>query len=101
MSRVRRNESDYEDSIEVYKDTPVHKFILKWKRRQQVRKKKKALRGANKSLRSHYYVHISNVNHLDVLDDEIAYELGLHIRCVRYIVNNCCTWLLTTKPEIP
>ena len=56
MSRARHSESDYEDSIEAYKETPVYKFLLKWKKRRQVRKKKKALRRANKSLRSHYYV---------------------------------------------
>ena len=56
MSRARHSESDYEDSIEAYKETPVYKFLLKWKKRRQVWKKKKALRRANKSLRSHYYV---------------------------------------------
>ena len=56
MSRARQSESNYEDSIEAYKETPMYKFLLKWKRRRHVRDKKKALRRANKSLRSHYYV---------------------------------------------
>jgi len=101
MSRVRKSESNYEDSIEVYKETPVYKFLLKWKRRRQVRKEKKALRRANKSLRSHYYVRLSSVNELDVHDDEIVYELGIHFRCIGYIINSCLTWLPTAKPEIP
>ena len=59
MSRARQSEAHYDDSIEAYKETPMYKFLLKWKRRRQVRTKKKALRRANKSLRSHYYVRIS------------------------------------------
>jgi hypothetical protein len=56
MSRARQSESNYEDSIEAYKETPMYKFLVKWKRRRHVRDKKRALRRANKSLRSHYYV---------------------------------------------
>ena len=82
MSRARQSESDYEGSIEAYKETPLYKFLLKWKRRRQVRKKKRALRGANKSLRSHYFVRLSNENEFDVRDDEIVYELGIHIGCI-------------------
>ena len=74
ISRARKNESDYEGSIEAYKETPVYKFLFKWKRKRQVRKKKKALREANKSLRSHYYVRLLSVNELAVRDD----ELGIH-----------------------
>jgi len=59
MSRARQSEARYDDSIEAYKETPVYNFLLKWKRRRQVRKEKKALRRANKSLRSHYYVRLS------------------------------------------
>jgi hypothetical protein len=79
MSRARQKESNYEDSIEAYKDTPVYKFVLKWKRRRQVRKKKKALRRANRSLRSHFYVRLSSLRELDVRDDEIGYQLGIHL----------------------
>jgi len=39
MSRARQSEAYYDDSIEAYKETPVYKFLLKWKRRRQVRKK--------------------------------------------------------------
>ena len=60
MSRARQVESDYEDSVEEYKQTPVYQFVLKWKRRREVRRKKRKMRRANKSLRSHYYVHLSN-----------------------------------------
>lgn len=49
-------ESQYEESIEAYKQTSLYHFVVKWKRRRHVRKKKKALRWANRSLRSHYYV---------------------------------------------
>ncbi|KIM49894.1 hypothetical protein M413DRAFT_6717 [Hebeloma cylindrosporum] len=62
MARARESESNYEESIEAYKETPVYRFILKWKRRRQVRKKKKALRRANKSLRSHYYESTSDAS---------------------------------------
>ena len=74
MCRARYSESSYEDSIEAYKETPVYKFLLKWKRRRQVRKQKKVLRGANKSLRSHYYVCLSSLSELDVHDDEIVHQ---------------------------
>jgi hypothetical protein len=96
--RARKNESDYEDSIEAYKEIPVYMFVLKRKGMKEVRKKKKALRGANKSLRSHYNVRPSSLSQLDVGDDKIVYEIGIHIRC---IINSCCPWLPTTKPEIP
>jgi hypothetical protein len=78
MSRARQSESDYDDSIEVYKETPVYKFLLKWKRRRQVRNKKKALRRANKLLRSHYYVRLSSLSELDGRDDEMGIQLGIH-----------------------
>jgi len=101
ISRARQSESNYENSIEAYKETPMYKFLQKWKRRRQVRKKKKALRRANRSLRSHYYVRLLSVNELDVHGDKIVYELGIHIRCIRYIINDCCIWLPTAKPGIP
>ena len=89
MSKAMQSESDYEGSIEAYKETPLYNFLLKWKRRRQVQKKKKALRGANKLLRSHYYVRVSNENLLDVRGNEIVYELGIHVGCIGYIINNC------------
>jgi hypothetical protein len=101
MSKARQSESNYEDSIEAYKETPVYKFLLKWKKMQQVRETKKALRGAIKSLRSHYYVHLSILSELDIRDDEILYELGIHFRCIGYIISSCCIWFPTAKLEIP
>jgi len=101
MSRARQNESDYEDSIEAYKETPLYKFLLKWKRRRQVRKKKKALRRANKSLRSHYYVRLSIVNGLTFVTIKLYTKLGIHFRCIGYITSSCCTWIPTAKSEVP
>ena len=77
MSRARQSESNYEDSIEAYKETPLYKF-LKWKRRRHVRKKKKALRKANKSLRSHYYVRLSIVNGLTFVIMKLYTIPGIH-----------------------
>jgi hypothetical protein len=99
MSRAREREANYEDSIEAYKETPVYKFLVKWKRRRQVRKKKKALRSANRSLRSHFYVRLSNLRQLDVCDDEIGYQLEFHFRCIGCIINKCCIGLPTRKPK--
>jgi len=73
-SRARKSESNYEDSIEAYRETPAYKIPLKREKKLQVRKQKKALRGANKSLRSHYYVRLPGLNERDVLDDEIVYR---------------------------
>ena len=58
--RARRKESEYEESIEAYKETPLFSFVRKWRRRRAVRRRKKALRRANASLRSHYYVRVLN-----------------------------------------
>jgi len=102
MSRARQSESNYEDSIEAYKETPVYKFLLKWERRRQVREQKKVLRRINKSLRSHYYVRLLNVNDsLDVRDEKIVHELGIHFLWIGCLINNCCIWLPTEKLEIP
>jgi hypothetical protein len=78
ISRARKFESDYDDSIGAYKETPLYKFFLKMKRRHQVRKKKEALRRANQSLRSHYYVRLPSLSELDGRDNEIGYQPGIH-----------------------
>jgi len=78
-SRVRQKESEYEDSIEAYKETPVYHFIHKWRKRRQVWEKEKELRSANKSLRSHYYVRLSSLNEIDLPDNDVVYQLGIHI----------------------
>ncbi|KJA26642.1 hypothetical protein HYPSUDRAFT_213201 [Hypholoma sublateritium FD-334 SS-4] len=52
--KARGVEAEYEDSIETYKETPMHRFISKWKKRLEVRKKKKELKSSNRILTSHY-----------------------------------------------
>ena len=56
QARARQKESEYEESISAYKETPTFHFVAKWKKKRQVRQKKKALQSANRSLRLHYYV---------------------------------------------
>ena len=56
-TRARQIESEYEESISVYKDTPTFRFVAKWKKKRQVRQKK-ALQKSNRSLRLHYYVRL-------------------------------------------
>ena len=58
QAREWQNESEYEESIGAYKETPTYYFIMKWNKRRQVRQKK-ALQRANRSLRLHYYVRLS------------------------------------------
>ena len=53
-ARARQKESEYEQSIAAYKETPTFRFLIKWKNKRQVRQRKKALQ-ANRSLRLHYY----------------------------------------------
>lgn len=57
-SRAGDDEKTYEDSIEAYKETPMFNVVGKLKRRREVRRKKKALRRSNRSLRSHYDVRL-------------------------------------------
>ena len=56
QARARQKESEYEESISAYKETPTFRFVTKWSKKHQVRQKKKELQKTNRSLRLHYYV---------------------------------------------
>ena len=70
---MRQKESEYEESIEAYKEMPIYRFVRKWDKRRQVRQKKKTLQKANRSLRLHYYVRLSAPNN-KVLTTISAYQ---------------------------
>lgn len=61
-TEARKKESEYEESISAYKETPVFRFVTKWNQRREVRRKKKALQRANRSLRLHYYESTSDAS---------------------------------------
>jgi hypothetical protein len=91
-------ESEYEESIEAYKETPTYQFVIKWTRKRQVRKAKKALRRVNASFRSHYYVRLPRLNGIDTV---LIYLPGIYIRSIGYIVNKRCIRLTTAKRAHP
>jgi len=51
---ARQKESEYERSIEAYKETPNYHYITKHNKKREVRKKKKEFQGASRSLRQYY-----------------------------------------------
>jgi len=61
-TEARQKESEYEECISAYKDTPTFRFVAKWKKKRQVRRKKAALQTANRSLRLHYYESTSDAS---------------------------------------
>ena len=84
-------EEKYEDSIEMYKETPLYRFIAKWKARHQVQKEKKELRRQNRLLRSHYNVCAFCSDRNDSADNmsanisELLVERIVHIRGTRML----------------
>jgi len=100
-ARARQKESEYEQSIAAYKETPTFRFLIKWKNKRQVRQRKKALQEANRSLRLHYYVRLSTTRSKYSLHDRIVLLPGIYIGCIGCVISNRCIWLTTTKSQRP